>query len=43
MEGFKKICTEFRFKLQRYLFKRGIYIGKNSNRVTISELLFEVI
>ena len=34
---------DIRFKLQRYLFKRGVYIGKVSNRVTISELLFKVI
>ena len=43
VEGFKKIHTEFRSKLQRHLLKRGVYVGKNSNRVTISELLFEVI
>ena len=42
IESFKKICTDFRSKLQRHLLKRGVYVGKNSNRVTISELLFEV-
>jgi hypothetical protein len=43
VEGFKKIRTEFRSKLRRHLLKRGVYVGKNSNRVTISELLFEVL
>ena len=43
VESFKKIYTDFRFKLQRYLLKRGVYVGKHSNRVTISERLFEVI
>ena len=43
VESFKKIRTDLRFKLQRHLLKRDIYIGKHSNRVTISERLFEVI
>ena len=43
MESFKKIRTETRSKLRKHLLKRGVYIGKHSNRVNISELLFEVI
>ena len=43
MESFKKIRTDFRSKLRRHLLKRGVYVGKHSNRVTISERLFKVI
>jgi hypothetical protein len=43
VESFKKIRTETRSKLRRHLLKRGVYVGQHSNRVTISELLFEVI
>ena len=43
MESFKKIRTETRSKLRRHLLKRGVYVGRLNNRVTISELLFEVI
>ena len=43
VESFKKIYTDLKSKLQRHLFKRSIYVGKHSNRVTISERLFEVI
>ena len=43
VESFKKIRTDIRSKLRRYLLKRGVYVGKNINRVTISEQLFEVI
>ena len=43
VESFKKIRTDLRSKLQKHLLKRGVYIGKRSNRVTISKQLFEVI
>ena len=43
VESFRKIHIETRSKLRRHLLKRGVYIGKHSNRVNISELLFEVI
>ena len=43
VESFKKIRTDLRSKLRRHLLKRGVYVGKRSNRVTISEQLFEVI
>ena len=43
VESFKKICTDLRSKLRRHVLKRGVYIGKHSNRVTISKRLFEVI
>ena len=43
VESFKKIRTDLRSKLRRHLLKRGVYVGKHSNRVTISERLFEVI
>jgi hypothetical protein len=43
VESFKKIRIETRSKLRRHLLKRGVYIGRHNNRVTISELLFEVI
>jgi hypothetical protein len=43
VESFKKIHTDLRFKLRRHLLKRGVYVGKRSNRVTISKQLFEVI
>ena len=43
VESFKKICNNVKSKLQKHLFKRGVYINKNSNRVTLSELLYEVL
>jgi hypothetical protein len=43
VESFKKICTNIRSKLQKHLLKKGIHIGKNSNRVPIYELLYEVL
>ena len=43
VESFRKIRTETRSKLRRHLLRRGVYVGKHNNRVTISELLFEVI
>ena len=43
VESFKKIHTDLRSKLQRHLLKRGVYVGKCSNRVIISEQLFKVI
>ena len=43
MENFKKIYIDIKSKLQRYLLKRGVYIGKNSNRVIIFKQLFKVI
>ena len=42
VESFKKIRTDIRSKLQRYLLKRGIYIGRRTSRITISKLLFKV-
>src|SRR6266702_5152280 len=42
MESFKKIPTDLRSKLRRHLLKRGVYVGKYSKRVTISERLFKV-
>jgi len=43
VESFKKIRIDIRFKLRRHLLKRGVYVGKYNNRVTISKRLFEVI
>src|SRR6266700_3835693 len=43
VESFKKIRTDIRFKLRRHLLKRGVYVGKYSKRITISEQLFKVI
>ena len=43
VESFKKIHTDTKSKLQKHLLKGGVYIDKPSNRVIISELLFEVI
>ena len=43
VESFKKIYTNVRFKLQKHLLKRGVYIGKNSNQVTIYKLLYKVL
>ena len=42
-KSFKKIHTNIRFILQKHLFKKGVYIGKNSNKVPIYELLYEVL
>ena len=42
-ESFKKIYADIRSKLQKHLLKRGIYIGKNSNQVTIYKLLYKVL
>ena len=42
-ESFKKIHANIRSKLQKHLLKRGIYIGKNSNQVTIYKLLYKVL
>ena len=43
MENLKKICIDIRSKLQRYLFKRGVYIGKYNNKVIIFKQLFKII
>ena len=43
VKSFKKIYTDIKFKLQKYLLKRGVYIGKNSNRVPIYKLLYKVL
>jgi hypothetical protein len=43
VESFEKIRTDIRSKLRRHLLQRGTFVEKQSNRVTISELLFEVI
>ena len=43
VESFRKIRTDIRSKLRRHLLKRGVYVGKRSNRAAISDLLFEVI
>ena len=43
VESFKKIYTDMRFKLQKHLFKRGVFVGKYCNKVIIFELLFKVI
>ncbi len=43
MESFKKVCIDIKSKLRLHLFKRGVYISKYNNKVTISELLFEVV
>ena len=43
IKDFKKIRTDLKSQLRRHLLKRGVYVGKCSNRVTISEQLFEVI
>ena len=43
IESFKKIYTDIRSKLQKYLLKRGIYVGKNSSRVPIYKLLYKVL
>jgi hypothetical protein len=42
-ESFKKIRTDIRSKLRKHLLKRGVYVGKNSNRVPIYELLYKVL
>ena len=42
VESFKKIRTDIRFKLRRHLLKRGVYVGRRTSRITVSELLFEV-
>ena len=43
VKSFKKIHNNVKSKLQKHLLKRGVYVGKNSNRVTLSELLYEVL
>ena len=43
VESFKKIRNDVRSQLRKHLLKRGVYVGKNNNRVTLSELLFEVL
>ena len=43
VESFKKIYTNIKSKLQKYLFKKGVYVGKNSSRVPIYKLLYEVL
>ena len=34
---------DIRFKLRRHLLKRGVYVGRRTSRITVSELLFKVI
>ena len=43
VESFRKICTDIRSQLRKHLLKRGVYIGRHNSRVTVSELLVEVI
>ena len=43
VESFKKIHSDGRSKLRKFLLKRGVYIGKNNNRVPIYKLLYEVL
>ena len=43
VESFKKIRTDIRSKLRRHLLKRGVYVGRRTSRITVSELLFKVI
>ena len=43
VESFKKIRTNIKSKLRKYLLKRNIYVGKNSSRVPIYKLLYEVL
>jgi hypothetical protein len=43
IESFQKIRNDVRSKLRKHLIKRGVYVGKNSNRVTLSELLYKVL
>ena len=42
-ELFKQVQSSTRTGIRNYLVKRGVYIATYSNRVTISERLFEVI
>jgi len=42
VESFKKIRIDIRFKLRRHLLKRGVYVGRHTSRITVSELLFKV-
>ena len=43
IESFKKIYINIKFKLQRHLLKRGVYISRYNSRVTVFKLLFKVI
>src|SRR5271170_1233488 len=43
IEDFRKIRSVTRAKLRTHLLQRGVYVATHSNRVTISERLFEVI
>jgi hypothetical protein len=43
VESFKKIPSDSRSKLRKFLLKRGVYVGKNNNRVPIYKLLYEVL
>jgi len=42
VESFKKIRIDIRSKLRRHLLKRGVYVGRRTSRITVSELLFKV-
>ena len=42
-DDFKRMHTDTRAQLRTHLLQRGVYVAKHSNRVTISERLFEAI
>ena len=42
-DDFKRMHTDTRAQFRTHLLQRGVYVAKHSNRVTISERLFEVI
>jgi hypothetical protein len=43
IENIKKIRSDTRSKLCKFLLERGVFVGKNSSRVPNYELLYEVL
>jgi len=37
------MCLDIKAKLQKHLFKRGVYIAKHNARITLSDVLFDII
>ena len=43
LEDFQKIHSDTKAKLQKYLFKKGVCVTKHNTRITLSNILFNII
>ena len=43
LEDFQKMRSDTRAKLQKHLLKRGVCVAKHNARITLSNVLFDII